>query len=309
MVCSRGIWEGSIAPALDSVIAMSVQYIIISPVRNEAAHLSEVIAAIAAQTVLPVQWILVNDGSTDATAELLASAAKQHGWIEVVERPNRGARAPGTGVMEAFADGFRRITTSSWEYIVKLDGDIIVPPHYMESCLNEFAKDPSLGIGGGTVDHIQGEQRVTEPHPKFHVRGATKIYRRACWDAIGGLSRSIGWDTHDELNARFHGWTTRTFEGIRALHCRPTGAADGSWRNAVKNGRANYAVGYHPLFMFAKCLVRVRERPFLAQALGLAVGFVSGYARRAPRISEPGLIAFTRREQLRRLMGRSSIWE
>jgi biofilm PGA synthesis N-glycosyltransferase PgaC len=288
---------------------MHVNYVVVSPVRNEASHLAEVIAAVASQTVRPSEWVLVDDGSTDSTAAILAEAAIRFQWIRVVRRSDRGSRAPGSGVIEAFYDGLATITTSDWEYLVKLDGDIIASPNYMERCFAEFQIDPSLGIGGGTVDHVEDGQRKTEPHPAFHVRGATKIYRRACWDAIGGLIKSPGWDTLDELHARFLGWTTRTFPSLHVVHQRHTGSADGAWRNAVKNGLANYVVGYHPLFMLVKCMKRVADKPKFLQALGLGYGFVGGYLRQTPRVSNRPLVAYIRREQLRRLTFRDSMWK
>lgn len=246
-----------------------MRHVVISPVRNEAAHLEDAIAAVVAQTVRPREWILVNDGSTDETAAIAERWASHHDWTIVVHRPDRGMRSQGTGVIEAFYEGYAAVKTLDWQYLVKLDGDIIVPPTYFEDCLAEFEGDPSLGIGGGTVDHLDQGQKRTEGHPQFHVRGGTKIYRRECWDALGGLLKSPGWDTVDELKAQFLGWRTRTFRQLRVMHRRHTGAADGSWRNAVKNGTANYVSAYHPLFMLAKCLKRLSSRPYGAQALGL----------------------------------------
>jgi len=283
-------------------------YVVISPIRNEGDHLDEVIGAVAAQTLRPTEWILVNDGSTDATGAIADRWASTHDWIKVVHRRDRGGRSQGTGVMEAFYEGFAIMKTNAWEFIVKLDGDIVVPPGYFEGCFAEFTKDPKLGIGGGTVDHLDEGISKTELHPVFHVRGATKIYRRACWDGLGGLIKSPGWDTLDELKAQFLGWNTRTFPELRVLHRRHTGAADGSWRDAVKNGTANYVSAYHPLFMLMKCLKRFPERPVGIQALGLAYGFTRAYMRRTPRVTDRALIKFIRRQQLRKLMLLDSIW-
>ena len=135
------------------------------------------------------------------------------------------------------------------------------------------------------------------------------MYRHACWDAIDGLLTSPGWDTVDELKANCVGRHTRSFIELRVLHCRPTGAVDGTWKNAVKNGQANYVTGYHPLFMVLKCLRRALNKPYVVGALGLFYGFVSGYIRRAPRVADPALIKYIRRQQLRRLFLLESIWQ
>jgi hypothetical protein len=140
------------------------------------------------------------------------------------------------------------------------------------------------------------------------VRGPIKLYKRACWDAIGGLITAPGWDTVDELHANYHGWRTRSFLELKVIHYRPTGAAQGAWRDSVKNGRADYVSGYHPIFMAAKCVQRMLHRPFGIVSLGLAWGYLSGYVRGTPRVRDPLLVRYVRRQQLRRLIGLKSIW-
>jgi hypothetical protein len=144
--------------------------------------------------------------------------------------------------------------------------------------------------------------------PSFHVRGATKIYRRATWEAIGGLIQAPGWDGLDELKANMLGWKTRSFRDLHLFQHRGTGAVDGAWKTSVKNGRANYVVGYHPLFMFCKCARRLLERPCSVGAAGLWYGYLSGYFSSTERIREPDVIRYVRREQMRRLFLRESIW-
>ena len=161
-----------------------------SPIRNESAHLDETIAAVVSQTIKPTEWVLVDDGSTDESGSIIDAWAMRIPWIKVIHRQDRGGRSQGTGVMEAFYDGYRVLTTSDWEFLVKLDGDIVVGASYFEECFAKFDHEPRLGIGGGTVDHVDGGIVKTERSPEFHVRGATKIYRRACWDQLGGLMKS-----------------------------------------------------------------------------------------------------------------------
>src|SRR5688572_18429736 len=201
----------------------SVQYIIISPVRNEAPHLPATIHSVASQTVTPAQWIVVDDGSTDATPQILRDAALKYPWITLVTRSDRGARKPGGGVVEAFYEGFARIKGTDWDFLVKLDGDVSFAPDYFERCFGEFAADARLGIGGGLVCIAKDGQLEEESKldPMFHVRGATKIYRRACWDKLGQLIAAPGWDTLDELKANMLGWTTRTFRDNQLVHHRP----------------------------------------------------------------------------------------
>jgi len=265
---------------------------------------------VASQTVRPVRYIIVNDGSKDATGKILDEAARKYDWIRVVHRADRGFRRQGGGVIEAFYDGHKLVGDEPWDFLVKLDGDLSFAPDYFEKCLAKFEQDTKLGIGGGTIC-VEGEGGLrveSKGDPAFHVRGATKIYRRECWDAIGGLLREAGWDTLDEVKANMLGWRTYTFSDLRLVHHRETGQADGTWKNWVKNGRANYVVGYHPVFMFFKCARRIFERPVFVVSIGLFYGYLTGYLLRAPCIREPDVIRYLRRQQMRRLFLQSSIW-
>ena len=286
------------------------RYVVITPARNEGSHLQKTIDSVVAQTLPPQKWIIVNDGSTDDTQQIIGAAAKQHSWIQAVHRPDRGFRQQGGGVIEAFYDGFRLLGDEPWDYLVKLDADLSFTPDFFASCVARFDADPRLGIGGGTIcGEVNGIlAKESQGDPPFHVRGATKIYRRACWQAIGGLIQAPGWDTLDEVKANMLGWKTCSFPELKLLHHRYTGRADGAWKNWVKNGRANYIVGYHPLFMFCKCARRLFERPYGVVAAGLWCGYVTGYLSRIPRIQEPEVICYLRRQQLRRLSFRPSIW-
>lgn len=152
-------------------------------------------------------------------------------------------------------------------------------------------------------------QECLERCPDFHVRGATKIYRRACWQAIGGLLSALGWDALDEVKAQMLGWTTRSFADLRIIHHRYTGSADGSWKTYKKNGTANYFSGYHPVFMLAKCAWRLVQKPYVVASAGLLCGYLAAYLRRIPRVNDPQLIAYLRRQQLGRLLGRETIWK
>jgi glycosyltransferase involved in cell wall biosynthesis len=288
----------------------SRRYIIICPVRNEEKHLPGTIESVSSQTVLPVRWILVNDGSTDRTGEIAEAAAKKYPWISVFNRADRGFRRNGGGVIDTFYDGFKHIGDEQWDYLIKLDGDLSFAPDYFEKCIEKFEGEPRLGIGGGTIciRTEEGERVESSGDPSFHVRGATKIYRRECWDAIGGLLREAGWDTLDEIKSNMLGWRTYTFRDLRLMHHRETGGADGTWKNWVKNGRANYVVGYHPLFMLAKCGKRIFEKPYVVAAVGLLWGYMKGYLTRTPCIQEPQVIRYLRQQQIRRLFFQSSIW-
>lgn len=286
------------------------RYVIITPVRDEEAHLRLTLESVIGQTIRPSEWVIVNDGSTDGTGRILDETAAQHPWIRAVHRKNRGYRKSGGGVMEAFYDGYRALACRDWDFIVKLDGDLSFEADYFQKCFERFAQEPRLGVGGGVIYNLMpdGSQKFERGGPTFHVRGATKIYRRACWEDIGGLVPSTGWDTLDEVKANMRGWATRNFPEVRLVQLRATGAADGRWGDLVKNGKANYISGYHPLFMLAKCVSRLRRRPYVIGSIALFCGFVSGYLKGTPRVNDSELIAYLRRQQLGRLWGRDTIW-
>jgi glycosyltransferase involved in cell wall biosynthesis len=277
-------------------------------VRDEEALLPSTIESMIHQTIVPVEWIIVNDGSKDNTGKIIDEFACRNPWIRAVHREDRGFRKSGGGVVDAFNDGYRALTCEDWQFIAKFDGDLTFAPEYFEKCFAEFDSDPKLGVGGGVICYdIDGLEQIEEA-PAFHVRGATKIYRRKCWEGIGGFWPAPGWDTMDEVKANSLGWTSRSFPELHLIHHRPTGQADGLWGGLVKYGRANYICGYHPLFMLGKCLRRLRHNPPLLGSLALLYGYASGYWKRIPQVDDPVAIAYLRRQQLNRLIGRASIW-
>jgi glycosyltransferase involved in cell wall biosynthesis len=285
------------------------RYVIITPVRDEEHFIESTIASIQQQSLRPVEWIVVDDGSTDNTGAILDRFAAENPWIRVVHRSNRGFRKAGGGVMEAFYAGYNDLVRTDWDFIVKLDGDLTLPDDYFEKCFQHFESDPDLGIGGGDIYHeLDGVQKL-ESTPRFHVRGATKIYRKTCWDAIGGLWQAPGWDTIDEVKANMLGWKTYSFNEPRVFHHRFTGTAESLWRDKTKRGVACYVSGYHPLFLAASCLVNLGRRPYIAGSAAIAYGFIRSYWRGMPRVTDKHFIKYLRTQQLRRLCGLNTIWK
>ena len=286
---------------------MNTNYIIISPVRDEAKYIRYTIESVISQTVRPFEWIIVNDGSTDSTGDIIDKYAKVYSWIRCVHRSNRGFRKAGGGVIEAFYDGYEAQSKNNWEYIVKLDGDLSFEKNYFEQCFIKFEENHRLGITGGGIYHKRGVYLELEKQPLYHVRGATKIYKRACWEAIGGLLKAPGWDVLDEIKANMLGWETRSFPELQLRHHRYTGGAEGSWRDAIKNGLCDYICGYHPAYQFIKCIKNISRKPYFVCSIGLFYGFLSGYLKGVSQVDDKALIAYLRRQQLRKLTFRSSI--
>lgn len=282
---------------------------IVTPVRDEEAYLRLTVESIIQQTIRPAEYVIVNDGSKDRTRNIIDEYVKQYPWIRGVHREDRGFRKWGAGIIEAFYDGFYALTCQDWEFMCKLDGDLSFGPEYFESAFHKFAQNSKLGIGGGFLYHIENGQKVWERHPTFHVRGGAKIYRSACWEAIGGLWVGPGSDTVDEVKANMLGWSTMSFLDLEITHHRWTGAAYGRWGGIVKNGKTDYVAGYHPLFVLAKSLARFVQRPYVLGSCALVYGYLAAYFKQIPRVDDPELIQYLRRQQLAKLAGRETIWK
>jgi glycosyltransferase involved in cell wall biosynthesis len=221
---------------------MNSRYVIITPVRDEEAYLPLTIESIIRQTVRPVEYVVVNDGSKDRTGEIIDEYAQRYPWIRAVHRKDRGFRKVGGGDFEALNAGLEAKTCKDWDFLSKMDGDLSFGPDYFAKCVEHFQKDPKLGVGGGYLYHLTNGKRELEVNPLFHVRGGVKIYRRACWEAIGRLWVGPGSDTLDEVKANMLGWTSRSFPELLIQHHRLTGSAYGLWGAAVKGGRITFPV-------------------------------------------------------------------
>ncbi len=285
------------------------RFVVISAVRDEERALPRTIASMLAQTARPAAWIVVDDGSTDATPRILAEAAAGAPWIRVVTLP----REPHDSSGEAASLAFNRVLPLAREHdpdaVAMLDGDTEFEPDFYERLLGALAADPRLGIVGADAlePHANGTWgRVRIPH--YHVHGAVKVYRRACLELIGGLEPGIAWDTVDIVRARLRGWDTRTLSEVTFRHLRVTGSAGGLARAPWIRGRAAYLAGYHPLFALARAVRNMFRPPLVTGGLHFLRGFLSGYREHARRMLLPDEIRAFRHEQMRALTGRKSWW-
>lgn len=281
--------------------------LIVSPVRNEAAHIEAVARALAAQTRPPARWVVVDDNSTDGTGELLERLAAEIEFMQVVSTPpeftvKAADRLAVAAAPRAFNFGLAAAgDVASYTHVGKLDGDVQLRPDYYERILAELDADPSLGIAGGAIlEQRQGEWRATPSAPE-HVRGALKLYTRECFAAIGGVVERLGWDGIDETLARMRGFTTRSFDHAEALHHRETGSADGRLRGHVRWGEAHWILHHGPVWTVARAAKVARIRPRGASGLAYLYGYGRAAARRVPRVEVEGYREFVRAEQRRRM--------
>jgi len=278
-----------------------LSYALVTPARDEAENLSRLAPCLAEQTLAPLEWVIVDDGSTDGTRDVAAVFAEQHPWVRVLDSPGPSSRQGplnrGRGAgrdMIAFKAGAAALVSEP-DVIVKLDADVSFAPDYFERIMREFSADPSLGITGGVCyeQEANGEWRpyhVTGDH----VRGATRSYRRACFDDVSPLQERIGWDMVDEVTARLRGWSTRTMADLVFYHHRRLGERDGSKGAWILQGELAHWVGYRFSYMTLRALFRARREP---AALAMVWGYLHALWRREPRYADANVRAYVREGQ------------
>jgi biofilm PGA synthesis N-glycosyltransferase PgaC len=290
-----------IQDASDLTILGGHRYVLVTPVRDEEQYIGAMIDSILAQEVLPSRWIIVDDGSSDRTPEIVSSYARQTGIIELIRLPARQNRQ--AGGESAITVALEQLGFSDYDYLGRFDADLVFEPDYIAQVLSEFERDPELGIAGGGLYIDKHGRKTLERVPDYHVRGAVKMYRRECFQHIGGLRTHIGWDTIDEVYAWCRGWKTRSFFQYRVYHRRPTGGRVGASLIYWARGKAEYYTWSDPVFALAKTIkIAITEFPG-PQALAFLAGFLSCYLRNEDRLQDSTFV-YTRRHQQRRRMSR-----
>lgn len=280
---------------------------VIVPFLNEARFLPRLLASIERQTRLPDRLVLVDDGSDDGSDALTAAFAAAHPYALAVRRPPRtreADRLAGAAELRAFEWALAQLD-EPWDVIAKLDADLDLSPFHFQRIMDELAADPKLGLAGARMsDVLEDGTTVRPPAPRHHVRGATKFYRRECYEQIRPIPAHLGWDMIDELKARQAGWRTETLDlpDGDTLHLRPTGQHDGRARAFARWGECAWGYGAHPAFVLLGAAKRATWRPYALGGALYAFGYFRAAARGAPRV-EPHVREFVRREEARQVMG------
>ncbi|NGY37318.1 glycosyltransferase family 2 protein [Flavobacterium sp. XN-5] len=220
-----------------------MNYYIVIPAHNEEAFIALTLQSLISQTHLPSKVVVVNDNSTDKTAEIVLAFAKDNPYISLVEKKSSAIHLPGSKVIQAFQKGFETLD-DNYDIIVKLDADLILPKNYFETIVKHFEENPTTGMAGGFA-YIEknGGWILENLTDKDHIRGAFKAYRKACFKQMGGLKAAMGWDTVDELLSKFYGWKVVTDDSLIVKHLKPTGANYNKTAR-YKQGEAFYTLGY-----------------------------------------------------------------
>ncbi len=255
---------------------MSTRLLIVSPVRNEAAHIERVARAVSAQELAPARWIAIDDHSTDDTLAILRRLEAEIDVLTVAEAPpvpsggstrDRLARA---AAPRTFNAGLALDDWRSYSHVMKLDGDIELPPDYLRELIARMSADPLLGIAGGVLDEpLAGGGFRRLKIAGNHVHGAVKLYTNPCFAAIGGVQERLGWDTIDETYARMRGFRTQTFRDLVSLHHRPLGSADGTIRGHARHGACAYIAHQTPSWVLLRSLRVGARRPVGAIGAGV----------------------------------------
>lgn len=281
--------------------------LLISPVRNEQAHIERIAAALVNQTRPPDLWVVVDDASTDSTPEILARLEREIEFLRVVNAPKRqpsGQPKDRLAVAleaKAFNLGLSSVEWRSFTHIAKLDGDTELPPHYFERLLGEFERDPHLGLAGGLYadpdPRGEGEAWAIVGIPSsYHVPGTLKCYSLACFQAIGGIRERLAWDTIDEIYARMTGYRTCAFPDLIAHHHRPYASADGILRGRARHGECAYIVHFTLPWVALRAFKVARARPRVLSGFAFLYGYVRSAMRRVPQVEDPDFARFAKRE-------------
>lgn len=291
----------------------SRRYLIVSPGRNEAKYMRRTLDSVAAQSVPPALWIVVDDGSTDETPQILAEYVARLPYLRVVRRPDRGMRSVGPGVIEAFYAGLDTVNLADFDYLCKLDLDLALPPRYFEGLMRRMEADPRLGTWSGKAYFRPDDPDntsftgplISEGIGDEMSLGMTKFYRIACFQQIGGFVRQVMWDGIDCHRCRLLGWKAGSVDDsdLRFLHLRPMGSSQKSmWAGRLRWGAGQHFMGTGLPFMTASALYRMTRRPFIIGGLGMWWGYVRSMIRGAPRYNDPEFRRFLRRYQWEALL-------
>jgi biofilm PGA synthesis N-glycosyltransferase PgaC len=278
-------------------------YLLITPARNEEAFLERTIRSVISQTIRPECWVIVSDGSTDRTEEIVQDHAGRHGWIRFVRRPNHADRQFAAKA-HAFAAGYAVVRETPHDIVGNLDADVSCGPDTMEFLMGRFSEDPGLGVAGVPFIEQAGgayDYRFTNIE---HVSGACQLFRRECFEAVGGYKpiEGGGIDWLAVTTARMMGWKTRTFTERTIFHHRKIGTGGRGKLGALfRQGNKDYGLGNHPVWQVFRTFYQMGHKPYIIGGMAIITGYLSSFIGRERRPVPRDVIAFCRHEQIRRL--------
>jgi len=284
----------------------SRQYVIVSPCRDEQQYMRQTLDGVIAQTLRPAVWVIVDDGSTDGSPGILAEYAARNPFIKVVRREDRGKRAVGPGVIEAFYAGLDTVNLEDFEYLCKLDLDLELPPAYFERAVEQMEADPDLANFSGKPYLREKDGRlVSERLGDENAVGQIKLYRTAAFRDIGGFVRQVSWDGIDGHMCRMKGWVARSDDrpDLRFIHLRQMGSSQQSlWVGRLRWGFGKYFMGSAWYYVAAVALYRMLEKPYVIGGWGIFWGYLRALFAGVPRFDNREFRRFLRRYELASLV-------
>ncbi|MCL4785714.1 MAG: glycosyltransferase family 2 protein [Verrucomicrobia bacterium] len=283
-----------------------MKYVLITSARNESAFIERTLQSVIAQTRRPERWVIVDDGSTDATPQIVERYAGQHRWVDLVRRPQRADRSF-AGKAHAVNAALERLKGVDFEVVGNLDADVSFEPDYLAFVVEKFEHDPKLGVAGTPFTEEGGYDSTRDSFEgQNYVAGPCQLFRLACWEDIGGYvaNKAGGVDWIAVMTARMRGWRVRAFPEKRFHHHRSMGTAQrGQLASMFSYGEKDYYLGGSPLWQLFRCTYRMAKRPFITGGLALFLGYFSAMLRRMPLAVSPELMRFHRAEQMKKLKG------
>ena len=277
------------------------RYVLITPCRDEAAFARRALDSVTAQSVRPALWVIVDDGSSDATPAILAEYAARFDFIRIVRREDRGRRSVGPGVVDAFYAGLATVDLARFDYLCKLDLDLDLPKRYFELLMQRMEAEPRLGTCSGKPYYPRSDGRLTSEDCGDETSvGMTKFYRVECFRQVGGFVHEVMWDGIDCHRCRMFGWIARSWDDpeLRFMHLRPMGSSEnGIVTGRLRSGRGQYFMGTGFTYLTASALYRAMRPPLVIGGLAMWWGYISSFIRRAPRYEEPEFRRFLRSYQ------------
>jgi biofilm PGA synthesis N-glycosyltransferase PgaC len=281
-----------------------VKYVLITPAHNEETFITKTLDSMMAQTALPERWVIVDDGSDDRTAEIVARYAERHPWIDLVRRP-RSLDRNFAGKVHAFNAGLQQVEGLRFDVVGNLDADLSFEADYLSFLMQKFDQDPTLGVAGTPFTEDGGYDTARDSFEgENYVAGGCQLFRYRCFQEIGGYvaNRAGGVDWIAVMSARMKGWKVRSFPEKRFHHYRSLGTAERSLLGAsFQYGERAYYLGGSPIWHFFRCLYRMTKKPLFSGGFALMAGYVSAAVCRTPRPVSREMIRFHRREQMRKL--------
>lgn len=289
---------------IDIHLEKNTGYVLITPAKNEEKYIARTLRSVVNQTILPIKWIIVNDGSVDATKEIVLDYSRSHQFIELVNIEHKEKRNFASKVY-AIREGLSRLGNVEYQYYGNLDADVSFEPFYYQEILNYFNRMPLLGIAGGKVyDYCDNKYRK-QLSSLESVAGPIQMFRKRCFEDIGGFT-PLEYGLEDaiaEIHARMLGWQTLTFPELIVLHHRATGSEGRNiWQSAVREGKLDYLLGSHPVYHLARSLQRLFTKPYILGSLLRSAGYCHYLTKNLRRPINGDLLIYRRKEEREKIL-------